>query len=537
LLVNIGVISGNNPGYSGAAVVGQAGDKWNKYNSGTINLSDYAGGPTTITLSDSGASGVADDTTGGSPVTNYFNLMRSYVYVANAAVLTVNLGGLDTNGAYTFVSYDAGDQPGQGGVLGGALSGTTTGNFRSPQSLGDNYLINSNVVSDSSGNVSFTVATNTTTTFAALNGLQLIKQDVSAMAPLLFSQPASVTNYAGFLQSFTVGRGVSLSPVSYRWLENGSPISDNGRITGTSTATLNINPLQLGDNNATFTLVATNANGTTTSSNATLTVLDGTFALQWSAPKPITCPDETIPQPARIVYAASFGGQSNGVDYNITLADGTNIDFTFDTFATVAGGVQTFAGGNVTVCPTDPAWDPLLSIFNADAAGANFKTITLASLTPGIRYNVQLFALDGRGGTIGLRQAYFSDPIVFTDKSPTVAMQDNKYIVGTFVATNTTTQDIIEWLPGNSTGSDVGSGNINALILSEAPPQIHIVNNGNHTVTITWDQISTEGLTGEGPAHLQSAPTLFGPWTDQGTSGSITVPATSGNQFYRAVLP
>lgn len=535
LLVNVGVISGNNPGYSGAAVVGQAGDKWNKYNSGTISLSDYSGGPTTITLSDSGASGVSDDTTGGSPVTNYFNLMRSYVYVANAAVLTVNLGGLDINGAYTFVSYDAGDQPGQGGVLGGALSGTTTGNFRSPQSLGDNYLINSNVISDGSGNVTFTVVTNTTTIYAALNGLQLMKQDISGLTPLLFSQPASVTNYTGFSESFSVGRGVSLSAVSYRWLENGSPLSDGGRISGSATPTLTINSLQAGDNNATFTLVATNANGTTTSSNATLSVLDGTYAIYWAAPEPIACPDQTLTQPGVLVYAASFGGQSNGVDYMITLSDGTNIDFTYNVDATVTGGAQTFTGGNVEICTNEPAWSDLLSIFNADTASGDSKTITLQNLTPGIRYSAQLFGLDDRGGTIGLREAYYSDPNVFTDQSTTFKMQDNVYVVGTFLATNST-QNIIEWLPGNGTGGDVGSGNINALVLREAPPRVTIVNNGNHTATITWDQITTEGVTGTGPAHLQSAPSLNGPWTDQGTSGSITVP-TSGTQFYRAVLP
>lgn len=181
-MINVGVVSGANPGYPGAGILGQADDKWNNYNSGTAPLLDYSGNPTTVTMGSSGA-GSWDDTTGGSPVTNYFNLMRSYLNV-NSGTFTITLSGWDTNAAYEFVTYDAGDQPAQGATLGGALSGTTTGNFRDPLSLGDNYLVNTNIISDDSGRIVFTVSTPSGQTWAALNGLQVAREDISTLRPI-----------------------------------------------------------------------------------------------------------------------------------------------------------------------------------------------------------------------------------------------------------------------------------------------------------------------------------------------------------------
>jgi hypothetical protein len=152
-------------------------------------------------------------------------------------------------------------------------------------------------------------------------------------------------------------------------------------------------------------------------------------------------------------------------------------------------------------------------------------TITLTNLTPGIRYSVQLFALDDSSGNT-IVEAIFNDPVDPTDASAEIEMGQNVYIVGTFVAPGTS-ENIIEQTPST------GTGYINALVVRLGPPQVSIVNNLNGTVTVTWDQ-TTVG------AHLYSAPSLSslkpGKWTDNGTSGSLTVPAT-GTEFFEAGIP
>jgi hypothetical protein len=115
-------------------------------------------------------------------------------------------------------------------------------------------------------------------------------------------------------------------------------------------------------------------------------------------------------------------------------------------------------------------------------------------------------------------------------------MEDNVYVVGTFVASNAT-QNVVMQLPGNGSGGDVNAGNLQALVVWLTPPQVSLVINHNGTLTVNWNQNLTDTQSGVGPAHLQSASSLTGPWTDLGTSGSITAPISGGQLFYRAVLP
>ncbi len=537
LLMNVNVVAGGCPAYSGAGVVGQAGDVWNSVTDGVFPLLDYAGNPTPTTIQFVGG-GRWDNTGGGSPTTHA--LMRSYRTINNSSA-SVMIAGLNNNAAYTIITYAAGDQPGQGATFeGGGLAGTTTGSYRQPWALGVNYLVHTNIVTDNSGRVIFTWRNAPTSEWGALNGLQIILQDISSSPPILAQQLIDTTNYAGIAQTLSVGRAVSLSAVSYQWFKGASPLSDGGNISGSRTATLTFNPLRM-DDTGTYTCVVSNANGTA-STAATLTVLDPTHRIYWSAPVPIGCPEQTLGLPGKLVYAATFGGLSNDVaNYNFTVPVGgqsVTFDFTYNVYATVEGGQQVYNGGNVSTCPSVPGWDEMLGRFNADTqAGRNGqKTIRLSGLTAGLRYTAQLFALDARGGTIGFRRAYFADPVVPTCKSETIEMQDMVYIVGTFLAASET-QDIIQFLPGNASGGDFGSGNMNAVVVRLAPPQVSITNNQNGTVTVMWDQVLMDNLTGAGPARLYSAPSLSGPWTDLGTSGSVVIPITDTQKFFRAVIP
>jgi Immunoglobulin domain/Concanavalin A-like lectin/glucanases superfamily len=64
--------------------------------------------------------------------------------------------------------------------------------------------------------------------------------------PVIFAQPQSRTNAPGTTTTFSATAGGS-SPLHYRWLFNGSPLSNGGRISGATSNTLTITGVLAGD--------------------------------------------------------------------------------------------------------------------------------------------------------------------------------------------------------------------------------------------------------------------------------------------------
>ena len=90
--------------------------------------------------------------------------------------------------------------------------------------------------------------------------------------PAIVSQPASVTNNAGTVASFTVVAS-GTAPV-YQWYKNATNLlTDGGNISGSTNATLTLSNV-FGADAGQYSVTVTNLGGTVTSSNATLTVID-----------------------------------------------------------------------------------------------------------------------------------------------------------------------------------------------------------------------------------------------------------------------
>jgi hypothetical protein len=123
-------------------------------------------------------------------------------------------------------------------------------------------------------------------------------------APLIFLQPEDLTVYVGSTATFTVGAASDI-PITYQWYKN-SVI-----ITGETDSSLVITNAQTTDQ-AAYSVVCTNANGSTTSDSATLTVL----------PAPVT-PPVTPESPEYVTYPPS--GVCFRAGTLITLANGTRI--------------------------------------------------------------------------------------------------------------------------------------------------------------------------------------------------------------------
>jgi uncharacterized repeat protein (TIGR03803 family) len=95
---------------------------------------------------------------------------------------------------------------------------------------------------------------------------------VVTVAPAIITQPASRTNNAATTATFSVVAS-GLLPLSYQWQKNGTNLVNGGKVSGATTNILSITSVS--DNDAaSYSVTVTNLLGTTTSSNAPLTVID-----------------------------------------------------------------------------------------------------------------------------------------------------------------------------------------------------------------------------------------------------------------------
>lgn len=90
--------------------------------------------------------------------------------------------------------------------------------------------------------------------------------------PLLTSQPASLTNGAGTVASFS-GLARGSEPLTYQWYKNGVSVPNQGNIAGANSAFLQLSQVTKA-NEGSYRLVVSNSFGSVTSLVATLTVID-----------------------------------------------------------------------------------------------------------------------------------------------------------------------------------------------------------------------------------------------------------------------
>src|SRR5262249_48577788 len=121
------------------------------------------------------------------------------------------------------------------------------------------------------GNFQVTVTASSINSIGVPNSTNALLQDFAlviynmGVPPSVTSQPANQTAFQGDSATFSI-TSLGSSPFFYRWQLNGAPIS------GATSSTLvltNVSPLQAG----LYSVVVSNAFGSITSSNATLTVI------------------------------------------------------------------------------------------------------------------------------------------------------------------------------------------------------------------------------------------------------------------------
>ena len=104
------------------------------------------------------------------------------------------------------------------------------------------------------------------------------------LPPVITVQPQSQTNIAGNNLTFLVG-ATSLLPLVYQWQKNGTNLIDGGNLSGTASNTLSIASISISDE-ANYSVIISNADGSVTSSIAFLTVIASPSIT--SQPQPVT---------------------------------------------------------------------------------------------------------------------------------------------------------------------------------------------------------------------------------------------------------
>jgi hypothetical protein len=130
-----------------------------------------------------------------------------------------------------------------------------------------NYTVFTGLAADS-----FVIRSAEFNTRAGINAIQIVPR-ASAIGPTIDPLLASST-YAGGTARFQANVAGVL-PMTFQWKKGGVPLTDGGNISGSTTATLIISGVSLADA-ASYSVVVTGPNGTTTSASAALTVLTAT---------------------------------------------------------------------------------------------------------------------------------------------------------------------------------------------------------------------------------------------------------------------
>ncbi len=138
-----------------------------------------------------------------------------------------------------------------GGTISGSTSGTLTLSATTPSSAG-NYRV---IITNTCGSVTSSNATLT----------------VEVSPPVVIGQPQSVAVFCGNLAAFTVAAS-GTGPLAYQWQKNGSNLTDDFHVSGSTSSMLILNPTTISDAGS-YRVIIANACGSVTSSDATLRVV------------------------------------------------------------------------------------------------------------------------------------------------------------------------------------------------------------------------------------------------------------------------
>ena len=171
--------------------------------------------------------------------------------------------------------------------------------------------------------------------------------EVLVSPPQITTQPASQTVLAGVTVRFTVA-AVGDLPLSYQWQENGTNLTDGGRISGSATTTLTLTSVTAADG-ASYSVIVSNAIHAVPSHKAVLTVLpvtppgvSGSSLHSFAGGSDGAFPFASLVQGKDgYLYGTASGGTPYGTRFKLTTTGTLAFDLAFPGGT---GGNDPFAG-------------------------------------------------------------------------------------------------------------------------------------------------------------------------------------------------
>jgi hypothetical protein len=297
-----------------------------------------------------------------------------------------------TNGAGPYTTLT------DGGVISGSTNATLTINGATAANQGD-YRV---VISNALGTTNSTLAT------------------LTVISPV--ATPTTQVLFSGLTASFEISVSAGLSP-TYQWQENGTNLSDGGRIAGSQTSRLQISNLQISDA-ANYDVVVTINSKPITSTLASLTVLPASQESLYDAAV-------LAANPVAYYRLNETGNPANGALLAYDNAGGFNgiygIDVT-NAFGGVTGpaapnGYPGFAANNaaVFISPNDTNSWITLSPWNLNTNNVTFTAWVKPAALPNEQAAI-VFTGTTNGTDAGLNYYYETNTIYETNDITTNAI-------------------------------------------------------------------------------------------------------------------
>ncbi len=209
---------------------------------------------------------------------------------------------------------------------------------------------------------------------------------VTDLPPVFATQPKGQTNYLGNLANFSVTVSNATS-ATYQWRHNGTNISNDAHVFGSTASSLTISPLTISDVGS-YSVVAVNAAGSTTSSDAVLGVVvppsTANWIAMWSCTPGVNAwstanGGANTPNERTIGYSALsnqlFIVQRSGSNPTIYVLNATNGTFLYT--LNTNGLNFTNYNGNIPLCGIAVADDGTVYACNNDTSGTGLPTLKI----------------------------------------------------------------------------------------------------------------------------------------------------------------
>lgn len=352
--------------------------------------------------------------------------------------------------------------------------------------------------------------------------------------------------YVGFPLSLAV-QTASGTPVGYQWQRNGTNLVVGDGISGSQSNTLTVGPVQYADGGSTFQVLATNANGSVSSTLATLTVLSRLSfngrGTDWSTQGNVaTVPSYVGPNLLRLLDSGKSEASSSFFSYPVYiggfLATYTSQDVGGGRADGMAFVVQNDARGPAALGGTGGSFGYAgitnsaaleFNIYANNGVGYVLKTngVTGKPYTSTLPVDVSL------GNPVNVTLLYLNGVLTMT---LTDSVAQTSYSMSTNVDLPSTVGSEFAYVGFTAGDGSVASTQIVSNFTFVSLPSVSIQAAAPSQVVLAWPTATGGQILQESPSLAPASwSNVNGPVTTGGGFNQVTLPVSGDSSFYRVI--